>query len=149
MHVLRAEKGYIIVGQDTDGTVTQTMRASSWAVGKTKPDFVGKRSLQRPDMLKLRPQATGRTADRDPKVGSRRGRADRSGAGRRHSEDDDRPCDLLLLEPELGRSIALAVVAGGHALKGQSIYVPMAERTHQAIVSGMVFVDPEGKRLKA
>ncbi len=50
MHVLRAEKGYIIVGQETDGTVTPDDAGLSWAIGKSKPDFVGKRSLQRPAM---------------------------------------------------------------------------------------------------
>ena len=64
MHVLRAEKGYIIVGQDTDGTVTPDDAGLGWAIGKAKPDFVGKRSLARPDMLRSRPQAAGRPADR-------------------------------------------------------------------------------------
>ena len=50
MHVLRAEKGYIIVGQDTDGTVTPDDVGLAWAIGKNKPDFVGKRSLSRPAM---------------------------------------------------------------------------------------------------
>ena len=51
MHVLRAEKGYIIVGQETDGTVTPDDLGLDWAIGKAKKDFVGKRSLTRPDML--------------------------------------------------------------------------------------------------
>ena len=51
MHVLRAEKGYIIVGQDTDGTLTPDDAGLAWAIGKAKPDFVGKRSLARPDMV--------------------------------------------------------------------------------------------------
>ena len=50
MHVLRAEKGYIIVGQDTDGTVTPFDAGLNWAVGKKKDDFVGKRGLQRKDI---------------------------------------------------------------------------------------------------
>jgi sarcosine oxidase subunit alpha len=50
---------------------------------------------------------------------------------------------------ELGRSIALAVIQGGQAMQGQSIYAPMLDRTHEATVGGMVFVDPEGKRLTA
>jgi sarcosine oxidase subunit alpha len=49
-HVLRAEKGFIIVGQETDGTVTPDDVGLSWAIGKTKGDFVGKRSLSRPDL---------------------------------------------------------------------------------------------------
>jgi sarcosine oxidase subunit alpha len=48
MHVLRAEKGYPIIGQDTDGTVTPHDLALSWAVSKKKLDFIGKRSLARP-----------------------------------------------------------------------------------------------------
>ena len=48
MHVLRAEKGYPIIGQDTDGTVTPHDLALSWAVSKKKIDFIGKRSLARP-----------------------------------------------------------------------------------------------------
>jgi sarcosine oxidase, subunit alpha len=51
MHVLRAEKGYIIVGQETDGTVTPDDVGLDWAIGKKKPDFVGKRSLARPDLV--------------------------------------------------------------------------------------------------
>ena len=50
MHVLRAEKGYIIVGQETDGTVTPGDLGLDWAIGKSKRDFVGKRSLRRPDL---------------------------------------------------------------------------------------------------
>src|SRR5665811_57090 len=51
MHVMRAEKGYIIVGQETDGTVTPNDLGLEWAIGKAKKDFVGKRSLARPDIL--------------------------------------------------------------------------------------------------
>ena len=48
--MLRAEKGYIIVGQETDGTVTPDDVGLGWAIGKAKQDFVGKRSLARPAM---------------------------------------------------------------------------------------------------
>ncbi|MFQ5938152.1 MAG: FAD-dependent oxidoreductase, partial [Acidiferrobacterales bacterium] len=49
MHVLRAEKGYIIAGQDTDGTVTPIDLGLGWMVSKQK-DFLGKRSLSRSDV---------------------------------------------------------------------------------------------------
>ncbi len=62
MHVLRAEKGYIIVGQDTDGTVTPDDAGLTWAIGKSKADFVGKRSLERASM---------KSADRKQLVGLR------------------------------------------------------------------------------
>src|SRR5581483_9158477 len=49
MHVLRAEKGYIVVGQEADGTVIPSDLGLDWAIGRQKPDFVGKRSLARRD----------------------------------------------------------------------------------------------------
>ena len=52
MHVLRAEKGYIVIGQETDGTVIP-IGSWPWLDDRLeKPDFVGKRSLTRPDMLR-------------------------------------------------------------------------------------------------
>ena len=63
MHVLRAEKGFIIVGQDTDGTVTPQDAGLSWAIGKNKTDFVGIRGLKRPDLVKSgRRQLVGLTS---------------------------------------------------------------------------------------
>ncbi|MGZ4126009.1 MAG: 2Fe-2S iron-sulfur cluster-binding protein, partial [Actinomycetota bacterium] len=49
MHVLRAEKGFVIVGQDTDGTVTPFDLGMDWIVNMSKGDFVGRRSLTRSD----------------------------------------------------------------------------------------------------
>ncbi len=111
MHVLRAEKGYIIVGQDTDGTLTPDDADLAWAVGKTKPDFVGKRSLSRPDMLKSdRKQLVG-LLTRDPKVVLEEGAqivAEPEGAIPRTMIGH---VTSSYWSPELGRSIALAVVA--------------------------------------
>ena len=60
MHVLRAEKGFIIVGQDTDGTVTPHDAGMAWAVAKKKKDFVGMRSLNRKDLVSgMRKQLVG------------------------------------------------------------------------------------------
>ena len=42
MHVLRAEKGFIIVGQETDGSITPVDLDMDWIVSKKKYDFIGK-----------------------------------------------------------------------------------------------------------
>ncbi len=47
MHVLRAEKGYIIIGQETDGTVIPSDLGLDWTIAQAKRDFIGKRSLAR------------------------------------------------------------------------------------------------------
>ena len=49
MHLLRAEKGYVVIGQETDGTVTPIDINFNWMIGKNKKDFIGKRSLSRSD----------------------------------------------------------------------------------------------------
>ncbi len=65
-HVLRAEKGYVIVGQETDGTSTPSDLGLDWAIGKTKADFVGKRSLVLPELAREgRKQLVGLLTD-DP-----------------------------------------------------------------------------------
>ena len=62
MHVLRAEKGFIIVGQDTDGSVTPLDLGMEWIVAKGK-DFIGRRSLSAFRHGARRPQAARRIAD--------------------------------------------------------------------------------------
>ena len=60
MHVLRAEKGYPIIGQDTDGTNIPQDLGMSWAVSKKKVDFIGKRSFTRSENINLlRKQVVG------------------------------------------------------------------------------------------
>jgi len=149
MHVLRAEKGYIVVGQDTDGTQTPDDAGLGWAIGKAKSDFVGKRSLTRPDMLKPdRKQLVGLlTADPDTVLEE----------GAQIVLDPKQPLPMRMVghvtssywSTTLGRSIAMAVIEGGRARQGETIYVPMPGRTHEAKIVGTVFFDPENKRLSA
>ena len=147
MHVLRAEKGFIIVGQDTDGTVTPFDAGLDWAVGKKKPDFVGKRSMARPDIVAPgRKQLIGLLTD-DPNVVLEE--------GAQIVADPKQPIPMTMIghvtssywSEALGRSIAMALVAGGHDMTGGTLHIPMPGKTHSAKVSGVVFYDPEGARL--
>ncbi len=147
MHVLRAEKGYIIVGQDTDGTVTPHDASLSWAVSKKKADFVGIRGLKRPDLVKEgRKQLVG-LLTKDPKV------VLEEGAQVVADPNEPKPMKMLghvtssYWSENCGRSIAMALVAGGQARMGQTLYVPMPDRTIAVEVSDMVFIDKEGGRL--
>ena len=147
MHVLRAEKGYIIVGQDTDGTVTPDDAGLTWAIAKAKPDFVGKRSLQRPSM---------NTADRKQLVGLRPRRADvvlEEGAQVAAVPGQTPPMKLLghitssYASAVLGHSVTLALVAGGRARMGQTLYVPMPGGDLEVEVTSPVFYDTTGARI--
>ncbi|SFM11537.1 sarcosine oxidase subunit alpha family protein [Shimia aestuarii] len=50
LHVMRAEKGFIMIGDETDGTVIPQDLGLNWAISKKKEDFLGKRAQQRPHM---------------------------------------------------------------------------------------------------
>jgi sarcosine oxidase subunit alpha len=147
MHILRAEKGYIIVGQDTDGTVTPDDASLNWAVGKKKPDFVGIRGLRRPDLVADgRKQLVG-LLTKDPNVVLEE--------GAQIVADPNQALPMTMIghvtsaywSENCGRSIALALVAGGKAKLGQTLYVPMPDRTIAVEVSDMVFFDKEGGRI--
>jgi sarcosine oxidase subunit alpha len=141
MHVLRAEKGYIIIGQETDGTVGPDDLGLGWAVAMTKPDFIGKRSLTRSNMLR---------ADRRQLVGLRP--AERIAEG---AQLTLAPADTAMLghvtssypNGHDGRPFALALVAGGRERIGQTLFARFASHAVRCTVGEPIFYDPQGARL--
>jgi sarcosine oxidase subunit alpha len=147
MHVMRAEKGYIIVGQETDGTVTPDDAGLGWAIAKNKPDFVGKRSLMRATMSAPdRKQLVGLLTV-DPKVVLEEGAQVVATRGQKPPMQLIGHVTSSYYSAVLGRSIALGMVRGGRARIGQTLYVPMPEGDIAAQVTSPVFYDPEGARL--
>jgi sarcosine oxidase subunit alpha len=148
MHVLRAEKGYIIVGQDTDGTVTPLDLGMGWIVSKKKPDFIGKRGMARSDLQRPdRKQLVGLLTE-DPAEVLEEGAQLTAGA------DADPPVSLghvtsSYMSPGIGRSIALALVRAGRERMGQTLHVPLPGRSVPVRVVEPVFLDPKGERLHA
>lgn len=149
MHVLRAEKGYLIVGQDTDGTVTPQDAGMSWVVSKQK-DFIGKRSYSRAD--------TSRT-DRKHLVGLLP--SDRT---TRLPEGTQLVAPDVPLTPEagpvpmlghvtssyhsqaLGRPFALALVTAGRDRVGDTLLAPVGDALVPVQVTEPVLYDPEGTK---
>jgi sarcosine oxidase subunit alpha len=124
MHLLRAEKGFIIAGQETDGTITPIDLQMDWIVSKKKYDFIGKRSLHRSDTMRK----------------DRNSLSDCSQMIQRNLEEGAQivenikkkpPMDMIghvtssYYSPNLNKSIALAVVKNGKNLKGKRLFVPM------------------------
>ncbi|MGI5517184.1 sarcosine oxidase subunit alpha family protein [Streptomyces sp. CA-106131] len=147
MHVLRAEKGYPIIGQDTDGTVTPHDLGMSWAVSKKKPDFIGKRSHSRADTARPDRKHLVGLLPEDPAVFL--------------PEGTHLVADSVLPEPPvpmlghvtssyrsaaLGRTFALALVKGGRDRIGERLYAPVGDRLLPVTVARPVLYDPEGAR---
>ncbi|MFI8169609.1 sarcosine oxidase subunit alpha family protein [Streptomyces sp. NPDC085931] len=147
MHVLRAEKGYIVVGQDTDGTVTPQDAGMAWAVSRHK-DFLGKRSFSRADTARPdRKQLVGLLpADRTTRLpeGTQLVAPDVC--------PDAVPVPMLghvtssYRSPALGRPFALALVAGGRSRIGETLLAAVGGDLVPVEVTDSVLYDPEGTK---
>jgi len=147
MHVMRAEKGYVIVGQETDGTVTLADLGLDWAIGKTKKDFVGKRSLSHPDMLvDSRKQLVGLLSD-NPAMTLEEGAQVTESASPPTGSSALGHVTSSYRSEALGRPIALALVAAGRSRMGAKLHVPMPGGAIAVTVTTPVFYDKAGARL--
>ena len=148
MHLLRAEKGFIIVGQDTDATMTPIDLQMDWIVSKKKYDFIGKRSLYRSDTIKDdRKQLVGLLTDNPNEILEE--------GAQIVADVNKSPIEMLghvtssYYSPNLKKSIALGVVRGGKNMMGKKLIIPMENKTINVTVADPVFLDKENKRLNA
>ena len=149
VHLLRAEKGFIIPGQDTDGTVTPFDANLAWMVDLNKDDFFGKRSLACQDLARQgRKQLVG-LYTQNPNLTLPEGT---------HLIEDKKVSKGTQAlghitssyhSPTLDRSIAMALLKDGFKRKGSTVFaitdkgcVPVSVRSH-------VFFDPKGARMRA
>lgn len=146
MHVLRAEKGFVIVGQDTDGSVTPVDLNMNWLLSKNK-DFLGKRSLARADSVR---------SDRKQLVGLR------SEDGRTVLPEGTQLIEYTTATPPvpmcghvtssyfsacLGHPIALALVASGHSRRDDVIFGALSDGSFVPVrIVSPTFYDPQGER---
>ena len=148
MHLLRAEKGFIIVGQDTDATLTPIDLQMDWIVSKKKYDFIGKRSLYRSDTIREdRKQLVGIVTE-DPREVLEEG-------AQIVADVSKKPVEMLghitssYFSPNLNKSIALGVVKGGKNMLGKKLFIPMKNKIINVQIADPVFLDKENKRLNA
>ena len=148
LHVLRAEKGYIIAGQDTDGTVTPQDLGMSWIVSKKKDDFIGARSHSRSDTARSgRKQLVGLLTDDENLVL-------KEGAHIVAEYHKKPPMPTLghvsssYYSANLGRSIALALIKDGQNRMGEKVCLPdmISNKPYWATITNPVFYDKEGLR---
>jgi sarcosine oxidase subunit alpha len=154
MHVLRAEKGFIIVGQETDGSVTPLDLDMAWAVSMKKPySFLGKRSLARTDTSRSdRKQLVGLLPE-DPTI------VLKEGAQLIDSANATPPVPMLghvtssYYSAVLGRSFALGLVKDGinrrQDANRDTAYAWFDGKAVKVKLVSYVFVDAEGARHNA
>jgi sarcosine oxidase subunit alpha len=149
LSLLRAEKGFILIGTDTDGMTLPDDLGMSGPLRTKKEDFIGKRSLLAPDATRPdRRQFVGLLPE-DPRfvpaVGAHA--IQREGAAMRSIGW----VTTAWLSPTLGRSIALGMIERGRALAAEKATVELYHlgQTSRAAITAPCFLDPQGKRLHA
>lgn len=148
MHILRAEKGFIIAGQDTDGSVHPYDLGMGWCVSAKKPfSFIGKRGMAREDCTRSdRKQLVGlKTVDPNVVLPE--------GAQGVFDPNAGVPMPMVghitssYWSANLGRSIAMGFVKGGLDRMGEKVYYPLVDgRTIEAEICSPIFLDPKGER---
>lgn len=147
LHILRAEKGFIVVGDESDGTVTPLDLGLGWAVSKKKPDYLGKRSLQRSHQsAEGRKQLVGLLTENPQDVLP-------DGAYAVREVKEKPPMDMIgqvtstYWSPTLERSIAMALIKDGRNRMGDTLEFPLeGGQVMRAKVVEPIFYDSEGKR---
>jgi sarcosine oxidase, subunit alpha len=133
----------VIIGQDTDGTVTPDDLGMGWIVRKDDSDFIGRRSLRRADPSRPdRKQLVGLLSD------------DLLPEGAQLVEEDTARMPMAMIghvtssyrSPTLDRPIALAMVARGRSRHGETGFAPLPDGTISAEIVPPVFYDPDGTR---
>jgi sarcosine oxidase subunit alpha len=147
LHILRAEKGFIVVGDESDGTVTPLDLGLNWAVSKKKPDYLGKRSLQRAHQAADgRKQLVGLLTEDPQEVLP-------DGAYAVAEVKEAPPMKMIgqvtstYWSPTLERSIAMALIEDGRNRMGEVLDFPVAiGQVMRARVVEPIFYDREGER---
>ncbi len=151
LHVLRAEKGFIAVGHETDGTVNPFDLGLDRLVNMKKADFLGKRGLTRADNARHgRRQLVGLLTEDAWSVAAEGSQIVKDGDHRRI----DRPPVPMIgfvtssyMSATLGRSIAMALIDDGRARTGERVHIVVRGRAVAATIVPPVFFDPTGARL--
>jgi sarcosine oxidase subunit alpha len=148
MHILRAEKGFIIAGQDTDGSVHPFDLGMGWCVSNKKPfSYVGKRGMNRQDCVRdNRKQMVG-LKTKDPKM------VIPEGAQAVLDPNESIPMKMVghvtssYWSANLGHSIAMGFIKGGLDKMGETVYYPLVDGTViEAEICSPIFLDPKGER---
>ncbi|SIS51707.1 sarcosine oxidase subunit alpha family protein [Phaeovulum vinaykumarii] len=147
LHVLRAEKGFIMIGDETDGTVIPQDLGLNWALSKKKADFLGKRAHQRsfmasPDRWKL----VG-LESLDGSVIPECAIAPAPGENANRQRNTQGRITSSYYSPTLKRGIAMGLVHNGPDRMGEEIIFNADGKEVTARIVSPVFYDPKGEKL--
>jgi sarcosine oxidase subunit alpha len=147
MHVLRAEKGFVIVGQETDGTQTPQDLGMDWIVSKKK-DFIGKRSFRRFDTAKSdRHHLVGLLPLDKKKLLPEGAYIINKDSFKKNSKNSHIGYVTSSYTSDvLASTFALAMIADGRNQLGKIVDIPVDDELISAEIVDSIFYDKENRR---
>ncbi len=147
MHVMRAEKGFIMMGDETDGTVIPQDLNLGWAISKKKADYLGKRGQERVYLARAERFKLAGFETLDGSVipdGAYIIAPGVNGNGQRNTQGR---VTSTYFSPTLGKGIAMGLITGGLDRLGDVVeFNTIAGGTVAAKVVDPVFYDKEGEK---
>ena len=147
LHIMRAEKGFIMIGDETDGTVIPQDLGLNWAISKKKEDYLGKRAQEREHMTDpLRWKLVGLETE-DGSVLPDGAYAAEPGVNDNGQRKTEGRVTSSYHSPTLGRGIAMGLVERGPDRMGEVLEFPKLDGTVvRAKIVSPVFYDPDGEK---
>ena len=150
LHIMRAEKGFIMIGDETDGTVIPQDLGLGWAISKKKEDFLGKRAQQRPFMDNPNRWQLVGLETLDGSVLEDGSYAIAKGQNANGQTNTEGRVTSTYHSPTLGKGIALGLVHNGPDRMGEVLsFTKIGAPPVKAKIVSPVFYDPEGEKPNA
>ena len=147
MHVMRAEKGFIMIGDETDGTIIPQDLGLSWAISKKKEDFLGKRAQERAFMADPERWQLVGLETVDGSVIPDGAYAVAEGKNANGQRNVQGRVTSTYFSPTLGKGIAMGLIHKGPERMGETVDFPGTDgKTYTAKIVSAVFYDPEGEK---
>ncbi|MEP1521916.1 sarcosine oxidase subunit alpha family protein [Ascidiaceihabitans sp.] len=147
LHILRAEKGFIMIGDETDGTVIPQDLGLNWAISKKKEDFLGKRAQERDHMVSDKRWRLVGLETTDGSTLPDGAYAVGAGTNANGQRNMIGRVTSSYHSPNLGKGIAMGLVLNGPERMGDIITFPGTEgKDYTAKIVNPVFFDPEGAK---
>ncbi|MBF9033662.1 sarcosine oxidase subunit alpha family protein [Rhodobacterales bacterium HKCCE2091] len=147
LHVMRAEKGFIMIGDETDGTVIPQDLGLDWAISKKKDDYIGKRAQARSHMTDPTRWKLVGLETLDGSVLEDGALAVADGRNANGQGNTQGRVTSTYRSPTLGRGIAMGLVLNGPDRMGEVLdFTTLAGGTVKAKIVSPVFYDPEGEK---
>jgi sarcosine oxidase subunit alpha len=147
LHIMRAEKGFIMIGDETDGTVIPQDLGLDWAISKKKEDYIGKRAQARSHMTDPRRWKLVGLETLDGSVLRDGAYAVAEGTNENGQRNTQGRVTSTYFSPTLNKGIAMGLVLNGPDRMGDVIeFTSGGDDTVKARIVNPVFFDPEGEK---